>query len=330
MEQKQERTFPHFLNMASPSKKTPLAALKDEDKEKQQRVHSSTNTLYVSSMLVAPNKDDLMHCVARAIKLQIKVPSGDCSDDLLGDDGPEIFDEYANPLGDWSESEDGHVTTDQVYNFLTQIFKATKMKTECAIMTLAYIERLLFNPKAKIELTANTWRRIVLAAMIVSDKVFEDYAVWNVDFMNMVPQSSVEDLNKLERKFLTYLNFKTALTASDYAKYYFALRELATNKNNFSDKPLSDKEASKLEKLTSTFQQNILDEQAKANNPKHHFSSSAKEARMAHSFSDFEELKAQILEDQKKKNDPSSTFAADIKEMKGSAPVVKKHKNDKN
>ena len=149
--------------------------------------------------------------VAKAIKLQIKKPVDDSAGDLLGESTPEIFDENENPLGDWSINEDGKVTVDQIYTFLTQIFKATKMKTECAIMTLAYIERLLCNTKAKIELTASTWRRIVLAAMIVSDKVFEDYAVWNVDFMNMVPLSSVEDLNKLERKFLTYLNFKVSL-----------------------------------------------------------------------------------------------------------------------
>jgi len=302
MEEKSANELPLFQhNKASPRKHHPTTQLKDE--EKAHRIHSSTNTLYVSSLLIAPNKDDLMHCIAKAIKLQIKESAGEeeLSGDLLGDTTHDVFDEYTNPLveNEWSESEDKTVSVDRIYNFITQIFKATKMKTECAIMTLAYIERLLLNKKVKIELTHNTWRRIVLAAMIVSDKVFEDYAVWNVDFMNMVPASSVEDLNKLERKFLTYLNFKTALTASDYARYYFALRELATNKNNFSDKPLSDKEASKLEKLTSTFQQNKLDENEKIINSK---LGNNKDARMAHSFSDFEELKAQILEDQKKKS----------------------------
>ena len=132
----------------------------------------------------------------------------DSLEDILEENTPEIFDENRNPLGDWNIEEDGRVKVDQIYNFLAQIFKSTKMKTECAIMTLAYVERLLYNSKVKIELTASTWRRIVLSAIIVSDKVFEDYAVWNVDFMNMVPLSSVEDLNKLERNFLTCLNFK--------------------------------------------------------------------------------------------------------------------------
>ena len=52
-------SFPNFLNMAN--KRTPVNSLKDEEKEKQHRVHSSTNSVYVSSLLIAPNKDDLMH-----------------------------------------------------------------------------------------------------------------------------------------------------------------------------------------------------------------------------------------------------------------------------
>ena len=89
---------------------------------------------------------------------------------MLEESCPSIFDEYEYPLGEWKENEDGTVTVEQIYNFITQIFKATKMKTECSVMTLAYIERLFLNKKVKIELTSNTWRRILLAAMIVSDK----------------------------------------------------------------------------------------------------------------------------------------------------------------
>eukprot|EP01091_Cochliopodium_minus_P014661 TRINITY_DN5004_c0_g1_i1.p1 TRINITY_DN5004_c0_g1~~TRINITY_DN5004_c0_g1_i1.p1 ORF type:complete len:312 (-),score=104.26 TRINITY_DN5004_c0_g1_i1:30-965(-) len=285
---------PRFLENVNNKKSFLPQHLNEEDKN--QRIHSSTNTLYVSSMLVAPNKDELLLCVAKAIKLQIREPDEDSN--LMDESCPQIFDEYEYPLGEWKENEDGTVSVQQIYNFITQIFKATKMKTECAVMTLAYIERILLNKKVKIELTSNTWRRILLSAMIVSDKVFEDYAVWNVDFMNMVPMSSVDDLNKLERKFLTYLQFKTSLSATDYARYYFALRELATNKNNFSEKALTEKEAKKLETMTSTFQQNQLDAHEKFKLQK----KDNKESRMVHSFNDFEELKAQIIEDQKKKN----------------------------
>ena len=228
--------------------------------------------------------------------MQIKESSGDILGDVLEESCPEIFDETEYPLGEWDE-ENGTVSVEQIYNFITQIFKATKMKTECAVMTLAYIERLLLNKKAQVELGYTTWRRILLAAMIVSDKVFEDYAVWNVDFMNLVPLSSVEDLNKLERKFLTYLQFRTSLSATDYARYYFALKELATDKKHFSEKPLSDKEASKLEKMTSTFQQNQMDEHEKFQLLK----KDNQKSRMVHSYNDFEELRAQIkMEDQKR------------------------------
>ena len=46
---------PRFLNSV---KKSGLPNLNEE--EKSQRVHSSTNTLYVSSTLAVPNKDELL------------------------------------------------------------------------------------------------------------------------------------------------------------------------------------------------------------------------------------------------------------------------------
>jgi hypothetical protein len=68
---------------------------------------------------------------------------------------------------------------------------------------------------------------VVVAAMVVADKVFEDYAVWNADFVAMFPKSNIQDINNLERSFLNGIAFNTAFSASDYARYYFALRELS-------------------------------------------------------------------------------------------------------
>lgn len=64
------------------------------------------------------------------------------------------------------------------------------MQPECIVMTVSYIEKVLANPS--IVMTVHTWRRITLAALIVADKVFEDYAVWNADFLSLFPQSNIQ------------------------------------------------------------------------------------------------------------------------------------------
>jgi hypothetical protein len=92
-----------------------------------------------------------------------------------------------------------------------------------------------------------TWRRIALSALILADKVFEDYAIWNADFLNLFPSSSINDLNALERDTLQFMDFMTTFKASDYARYYFALKELSDHKDVLPSHPLSQEQAEKLE-----------------------------------------------------------------------------------
>jgi hypothetical protein len=75
--------------------------------------------------------------------------------------------------------------------------------------------------------------------------VWEDQAVWNVDFLNVFPNLTVDDLNQLERHYLNSLQFNVSLKASVYAKYYFELRALSErDSQHFPLKPL-DKEGQK-------------------------------------------------------------------------------------
>jgi Cyclin, N-terminal domain len=96
---------------------------------------------------------------------------------------------------------------------------------ECGILTLAYIERIMEN--STVRLRANNWRRITLSAIILASKVWEDQAVWNVDFLNAFPCLTVKDLGQLEKKYLSLLSFNVSLSGSQYARYYFDLRELS-------------------------------------------------------------------------------------------------------
>ncbi len=75
---------------------------------------------------------------------------------------------------------------------------------------------------------ATNWRRLILSALILASKVWEDQAVWNVDFLSVFPNVSVKDLNALERKFLEVLSYNVGMKASEYAKYYFDLRQRST------------------------------------------------------------------------------------------------------
>jgi hypothetical protein len=110
-------------------------------------------------------------------------------------------------------------------------------------MALVYLDRL-------IELTGvvvqpKNWRRLLLGALIVASKVWEDDAVWNEDFLQPFPMMKISDLGDLERYYLDGLQFSVTLKPSVYAEYYFRLCALST-KTNLHLQPLDEESAERL------------------------------------------------------------------------------------
>uniref|UniRef100_UPI00358E067D cyclin-Y-like isoform X2 n=1 Tax=Myxine glutinosa TaxID=7769 RepID=UPI00358E067D len=207
---------------------------------------SSCSTIYLDDSTVSqPNLKHTIKCVALAIYYHIKNRDSDVR--LL-----DIFDEKLHPLsksevpGDYDKHEPDHK---QIYRFVRTLFNAAQLTAECAIVTLVYLERLL--TYAELALSPAAWRRMVLGAILLSSKVWDDQAVWNVDYCQILRDITVEDMNELERQFLELLQFNINVPASVYAKYYFDLRSLAgANNLSFPLEPLNREKAQRLEAIS--------------------------------------------------------------------------------
>ncbi|XP_036374877.1 cyclin-Y-like isoform X1 [Megalops cyprinoides] len=211
------------------------------------RKYSSCSTIFLDDNTVSqPNLKFTIKCVALAIYYHIK--NRDTDGRMLVD----IFDEKLHPL---SKSEvpldyDKHDPEQkQIYRFVRTLFSAAQLTAECAIVTLVYLERLL--TYAEIDICPSNWKRIVLGAILLASKVWDDQAVWNVDYCQILKDITVEDMNELERQFLELLQFNINVPSSVYAKYYFDLRSLS-EANNLSCplEPLSRDKAQKLEAIS--------------------------------------------------------------------------------
>jgi hypothetical protein len=78
--------------------------------------------------------------------------------------------------------------------------------------------------------------------------VWEDLAVWNVDFVSIFKNLNIKDLGFLEKQLLKLLEYNVSVPSSLYAKYYFELRELAEkDAKSFPLTPLDKDRAEQLE-----------------------------------------------------------------------------------
>lgn len=202
------------------------------------RKSSSCSTIYLDGSTISqPNLRQTIRCVSLAIYYHIK--------NRTTDNLTEIFDEQLHPLkmpiATCDADQDDPLVTIQssydprlmneqpnqttIYSFVKTLFRAAQLTSEYAITTLVYLERLM--TYAEMDLTPRTWRRMFLGAILLSSKVWEDQAVWNVDYAQILEEISVEDINELERQFLELIQFNMNVPSSVYAKYYFHLRTLA-------------------------------------------------------------------------------------------------------
>mmetsp|Transcript_29318 Transcript_29318/g.73755 ORF Transcript_29318/g.73755 Transcript_29318/m.73755 type:complete len:250 (-) Transcript_29318:68-817(-) len=202
---------------------------------------NSTSSLYIKDTLSAPDIEELLRCVAIALYYHIEAGHNASHKTFF-----DIFSEEKFPITKGALNLVDTPAPEAIFRFLNAIFKAERLSAECGILMLAYIERII--ALSGITMHASNWRRITLSALILASKVWEDQAVWNVDFQSVFPQVGVKDLAQLEKKFLYLLQYNVSLKASLYAKYYFELRSLAEQDHKqFKLKPLDKDSAHRLE-----------------------------------------------------------------------------------
>jgi len=215
-----------------------------------QKHSNSCSTIYVDDSTVSqPNWKAMIKCVSIAIHSHILHRKSNKT--------MNIFDEKLHPLTKDSIPINYDLQVPEqktIYRFMRMLFTAAQLTAECAIVTLVYLERVL--SYGELDLCPSNWKRLVLGAVMLASKVWDDQAVWNVDFCQILKDINVSEMNELEREYIQLLQFNVNVSSSIYAKYYFDLRQLAKeNKISFPDELLTKEKAIKLE-ASSTNQSN--------------------------------------------------------------------------
>ena len=116
-----------------------------------------------------------------------------------------------------------------IFDYVADIILLTKMEKEVIILSLIYIERLTFN--TGLLLTSRNWRRILLTAMIVSSKIWDDNSYENDQFSKVFTNLGVSEINSLERIFLELINYKVYVKQSEYFRYLLIIKTISQTYN---------------------------------------------------------------------------------------------------
>jgi len=122
------------------------------------------------------------------------------------------------------------VPEEDILKFLRVVAKASSdFQVEVVVVSTIYIERLLeLHPL--VRLTELNWRSVVLAAMHLAIKTWEDVHPWNAELCRYLQRTLGLDiptnrLHVLELRFLVGLDYRVGVSAELYAAYLFALRD---------------------------------------------------------------------------------------------------------
>jgi hypothetical protein len=282
--------------VSSPSKPSPEQLKSISKPVFKQR--NTCGTLHVSSTMSDPDKDATIKCicgiyrahivqaaheeVASGFRPHVKFDEYEIFNDLRSERGSGsskrisacvAYEDSRDepPLSDGTEPSIEAYTSDSIEScvpsldeitaFYSDVFRRSQMETDCIIMSLIYIERLIKVSVGGVRPRIGNWRSLLFASMVMASKVWDDLSMWNADFSQTCPSGvrfPLKRINELELAVLNCLTFDVKVLASEYAKYYFLIRSMCIRSglaghDLIHSKALDIEGAKKIEDISSTF-----------------------------------------------------------------------------
>eukprot|EP00555_Chaetoceros_dichaeta_P005573 CAMPEP_0198258432 /NCGR_PEP_ID=MMETSP1447-20131203/7862_1 /TAXON_ID=420782 /ORGANISM="Chaetoceros dichaeta, Strain CCMP1751" /LENGTH=760 /DNA_ID=CAMNT_0043945551 /DNA_START=94 /DNA_END=2376 /DNA_ORIENTATION=- len=259
---------------------------------------NTCGTLYVKSTMAAPDKDATIKCVCgvfRAHLLQAATESYDDTSQKIKFSEYEVFNDSPSERGNNSTSSTsirtsrinnnirGRATVieesnseiemsteadkqtipslEEITDFYRFVFNKAQMESDCIIVSLIYVERLLRDTNGGVSPNSKNWRSVLFSCMVMASKVWDDLSMWNKDFSHVCPSGlkfPLKRINELELALLNCLKFNVKVLASEYAKYYFLMRSMLIRSGLVGEelmtmKPLDNEGAKRLEFITTNY-----------------------------------------------------------------------------
>jgi len=226
---------------------------------------NSTSSIYVQSTITKPDIEEVIFCLAVVIHDRIMqgehMPFVPESHYFSEENNPIYAEPDLNANNENKKKKREPPTEETIFYTIRSVYECARFPAECLIISLVYMERLI--AVSSIPLSVTSWRPILLAALIVAQKVWDDRSLHNIDFSVFCPMFTLKEINHLEKKFLELIGYDVSVNSSLYASYHFQLRTLCQKSQaGFSLQPMEPSVAATLEArglaYTEEFKQNVV------------------------------------------------------------------------
>lgn len=110
-----------------------------------------------------------------------------------------------------------------ISHVLGWLFRVLQIEPQCCVVTAVYLQRIVARG---VRVTRRNYEPLLLAAVLLATKVWDDLSTINEDFMQAMPHYTLRSLNRLERVFVQRLGWDCYVTRAEYTEFYFGLTSL--------------------------------------------------------------------------------------------------------
>ena len=112
--------------------------------------------------------------------------------------------------------------TSEVLKFLLTAFRDYRLPNELAILAVIYLERLA---AGGTELRQWNWKPILLSALLVASKVWEDVCTMNVDISKCNSVYSLQAVSLMEHAFVDSISWRFIVKPQEYEQVDYSLKQ---------------------------------------------------------------------------------------------------------
>ena len=115
------------------------------------------------------------------------------------------------------KKENNECTLEDVIRFMRCVIDKMQLATECIIISLIYLEKLMLT--SKIEIRFLNWKPLTFSAILLASKFWDDISFWNIDYVEQLEIYGLKEVNRMESEFLSLCNYNIYVSADAYEQY---------------------------------------------------------------------------------------------------------------